>query len=362
MTATTLLPARPMRDKPAIMADPDPRLAQLAARDAGADGQFWYGVTTTGIYCRPSCPSRRARAENVRLFDTVEQARGEGFRPCRRCHPDGLGVAAVNAALVEKACRLIEGASDMPSLDDLAQAVEMSPAHFHRVFKGTTGLTPRAYGAAVLARRARAALEKGATVTEAMHGAGYGSSSRFYEAGVAGMTPGRYRAGGAGEVLRFALGQADLGAVLVASSAAGVAAILLGDDPEALLCDLQDRFPRAHLVGGDADYEALVAQVVGFVQAPALGLDLPLDIRGTAFQQRVWAALRAIPPGETRSYARIAQAIGAEKSVRAVAGACAANALAVAIPCHRVVRSDGALSGYAWGVERKAALLKREGV
>jgi len=360
MTPTAVLPARLCHGIAPAMPDPDPRLAQLAARDPAADGQFWYGVVTTAIYCRPSCPARRAKPANILVFDTLAQARASGLRPCLRCKPDGLSPAARSAALVEKACRLIESAEEMPSLDSLAQAVAMSPASFHRLFKAQTGLTPRAYGAAVLARRARAALEAGASVTAALHGAGYGSTSRFYEADPLGMAPSRYRAGGAGEVLRFAVGQADLGAVLVASSATGVAAILLGEDPQALVRQMQDRFPRAHLVGADAAYEALVAQVVGLVQAPGLGLDLPLDIRGTAFQQRVWAALRAIPPGETRSYAQIAQAIGAPAAVRAVAGACAANALAVAIPCHRVVRADGSLSGYAWGVERKAALLARE--
>jgi AraC family transcriptional regulator of adaptative response/methylated-DNA-[protein]-cysteine methyltransferase len=343
------------------MVDLDPRWAQLDARDPAADGRFWYGVTTTGIYCRPSCPSRRALRANTLLFDTLEQARASGLRPCLRCNPDGLAPAALNAVLVEKACRLIESAEEMPGLDALAQAVEMSPAHFHRLFKRETGVTPKAYGAAVMASRARAALEQGASVTQALHGAGYGSPSRFYEADPLGMAPARYRAGGAGEVLRFAVGQADLGAVLVASSESGVAAILLGDDPQALVENLQLRFPRAQLVGGDAAYEALVARVVGFVQTPGTGLDLPLDIRGTAFQQRVWAALRAIPVGETRNYTQIAQEIGAPKAVRAVAGACAANALAVAIPCHRVVRSDGSLSGYAWGVDRKAELLWREG-
>ncbi len=361
MIHTALLPARPRHAIAAAMADPDPRWAQLDARDAAADGRFWYGVVTTGIYCRPSCPSRRALPANVLLFDTLEQARASGLRPCLRCNPEGLSPAAVNAALVEKACRLIENAEEMPSLEALAEAVEMSPAHFHRLFRRETGLTPKAYGAQVMAQRARAALEQGASVTQALHGAGYGSPSRFYEADPLGMAPARYRAGGAGEVLRFAVGQAQLGAVLVASSEKGVAAILLGDDPQALVEDLQKRFPRAQLVGGDADYEALVAKVVGFVQAPGTGLDLPLDIRGTAFQQRVWAALRAIPPGETQSYTQVAQAIGAPAAVRAVAGACAANALAVAIPCHRVVRSDGSLSGYAWGVDRKAELLWREG-
>lgn len=340
----------------------DPRWALLAARDPAADGEFWYGVSSTGVYCRPSCPSRAAKPANVTFFDSLEQARHAGFRPCRRCNPDGLALAQQHAALIEQACRLIEAAEELPSLATLADAVEISPAHFHRLFKAHTGLTPRAYGQAVRTRRAREALTEGATVTHALHGAGYGSSSRFYAEDALGMAPRRYRAGGVGERLHFAIGQSDLGAVLVASSEKGVAAILLDDDPEALVQALQDRFPKAELIGGDAAYEALVAQVVGFVQAPEQGLDLPLDIRGTAFQQRVWAALRGIPAGETRSYAEIAEAIAAPKAVRAVAGACAANALAVAIPCHRVVRSDGSLSGYAWGVERKAALLEREGV
>ncbi|WP_084455492.1 bifunctional DNA-binding transcriptional regulator/O6-methylguanine-DNA methyltransferase Ada [Novosphingobium rosa] len=351
---------RPLRSPTLPKPPEDQRWAQLAARDASADGAFWYGVSTTGVYCRPSCPSRAARRENVTLFDSLDAARAAGFRPCRRCNPDGLALAQQHAALVEQACRLIESAEDLPQLATLADAVEISPAHFHRLFKAHTGLTPRAYGQAVRARRAREALAEGASVTHALHGAGYGSSSRFYAEDALGMAPRRYRSGGTGEQLRFAIGQADLGAVLVASSAQGVAAILLGDDPATLLRDLQDRFPKAELVGGDATYEALVGQVIAFIQTPDLGLDLPLDIRGTAFQQRVWAALRTIPRGETRNYGQIAQAIGKPGAVRAVAGACAANALAVVVPCHRVIRTDGSLSGYAWGVERKAALLERE--
>jgi AraC family transcriptional regulator of adaptative response/methylated-DNA-[protein]-cysteine methyltransferase len=340
----------------------DPRWARVLARDPSADGVFWYSVCTTGVYCRPSCPSRHARPANVTLHDTLEAARAAGVRPCRRCNPEGSSAQAQIAALVERACRLIEAAEAAPSLAVLAEAVELSPGYFHRIFKAQTGLTPKAYAAAHRAGRVRAELTRSTTVTEAIYDAGFNSNGRFYETAkqVLGMTPTRYRAGGADEDLRFAVGQSSLGAILVASSAAGVAAILLGDDPDALVRDLQDRFPRARLTGGDADYERLVAEVVGFVEQPSLGLDLPLDVRGTAFQQRVWQALQAIPAGATATYAEIAAAIGAPKSTRAVAGACAANAIAVAIPCHRVIRNDGSLSGYRWGVERKRALIARE--
>jgi len=340
----------------------DPRWARVVARDKSADGAFWYSVRTTGVYCRPSCPSRTANAANVTLHDSLAAARATGARPCRRCNPEGSSAEAENAALVERACRLIETADAAPSLAELAEAAELSPGYFHRIFKAQTGLTPKAYAAAHRARRVRAELTRSTTVTEAIYDAGFNSNGRFYETAraVLGMTPTRYRAGGVDEELRFAVGQSSLGAILVASSAKGVASILIGDDPDALVRDLQDRFPKARLVGGDADYEALVARVVGFVEQPALGLDLPLDVRGTAFQQRVWQALRDIPAGATATYAEIAQAIGAPKSTRAVAGACAANAIAVAIPCHRVIRNDGALSGYRWGVERKRTLIERE--
>jgi AraC family transcriptional regulator, regulatory protein of adaptative response / methylated-DNA-[protein]-cysteine methyltransferase len=340
----------------------DERWARVVARDKSADGTFWYSVATTGVYCRPSCPSRRANPGNVRLHATPAEARAAGFRPCRRCNPDGLSVEAENTSLIAKACRMIEEAEQAPPLADLAQAVELSPAYFHRLFKRLTGLTPKAYSAARRAERTREKLGRCETVTEAIYDAGFNSSGRFYAASMdmLGMTPSRFRAGGADEVLRFAVGQCSLGAILVASSEKGVAAILIDDDPEFLVRELQDRFPRAQLVGGDKAYEKLVAQVVGFVEAPHIGLNLPLDIRGTAFQQRVWQALQEIPVGQTVTYTMIAERIGAPKSVRAVAGACAANALAVAIPCHRVIRHDGSLSGYRWGVERKRDLLARE--
>jgi AraC family transcriptional regulator of adaptative response/methylated-DNA-[protein]-cysteine methyltransferase len=340
----------------------DPRWALVLARDSTADGLFWYGVATTGVYCKPSCASRRAKPENVKFYDTQGDARAAGLRPCKRCRPDGPTMDAENSVIVGKACRLIEQSGDMPSLRDLSSAVELSPSYFHRVFKAATGVTPKAYATAYRARRVREKLAESATVTEAIYEGGFGSSGRFYEksTGMLGMTPTQFRSGGANEEIRFAVGQCSLGAIIVASSKKGVACISIGDDPEALVRGLQDQFPNARLIGGNEAYEALVAQVVGFVEAPALGLALPLDVRGTAFQQRVWQALREIPAGQTASYRDIACKLGSPQSVRAVAGACAANNIAVAIPCHRVVRSDGALSGYRWGIERKRILIDRE--
>lgn len=340
----------------------DPRWAAVVARDRESDGRFVYAVRSTGVYCRPSCPSRLAKPENVAFYPTPSSAALAGFRACRRCKPERLPLAAQHAAKVAELCRFIEATDNPPTLDELAKHSGMSAYHLHRVFKSITGVTPRAYAAAHRARRVRQELRRSATVTEAIYGAGYNSNGRFYEEchQVLGMTPGEYRAGGANTEIRFAIGACSLGSILVAQSARGVCAILMGDDPEALAHDLQDRFPAARLIGADAAFEQLVARVVGFVEAPGLGLDLPLDVRGTAFQQRVWQALQAIPAGETASYAEIARRIGSPKSVRAVAGACAANTLAVAIPCHRVVRSDGGFGGYRWGVERKRALLERE--
>ena len=340
----------------------DPRWARIVARDKTADGQLWYSVSTTGVYCRPSCPSRVANPKNVQLHDTLESAKATGFRACMRCNPDGPSIEAGKAALIAKACRLIEESEEEPSLEELADVIGRSSSYFHRVFKATTGLTPKDYAAAHRAERVRHGLASGNSVTAAIYDAGFNSSGRFYEksADMLGMTPSQYRTGGANEEIKFAVGQTSLGAILVASSKKGVAAILLGDDPDQLVRGLQDRFPKARLLGADRAYEALVSRVVGFVESPELGLHLPLDVRGTAFQQRVWQALREIPVGETVSYAEIAHRIGSPKAVRAVAGACAANNLAVAIPCHRVVRNDGSLSGYAWGVERKRALLDRE--
>jgi AraC family transcriptional regulator, regulatory protein of adaptative response / methylated-DNA-[protein]-cysteine methyltransferase len=343
-------------------ASDDERWSAVVARDPGADGAFYYSVETTGVYCRPSCPSRRARRENVGFHPTREKAERAGFRPCKRCRPDGPALAEQRAAAVARACRLIEAGDEMPSLDDLAGAVGMSRYHFHRVFKATTGVTPRAYAAAHRANRVRDELARGGSVTGAMYQAGFNSSGRFYATSTAvlGMAPKAFRSGGDGATIRFAVGDCSLGAILVAATDRGVCAILLGDDPDSLVRDLQDRFASAELIAGDRDFDDLVARVVGFVEAPALGLGLPLDVRGTAFQQRVWQALSEIPAGSTASYADIARRIGSPRAVRAVAQACASNAIAVAIPCHRVVRRDGDLSGYRWGVERKRALLERE--
>lgn len=340
----------------------DPRWGRIVARDNSGDGKFWYSVATTGVYCRPSCPSRGANPKNVTIHDTLAAAKATGFRPCLRCKPDGVSAEVDNAAVVAKACRMIGEADQAPALADVAKAVGLSPSYFHRLFKRVTGVTPKAYAAERRAARVRESLGTSQSVTAAIYGAGFNSNGRFYAAApqLLGMTPSRYRAGGAQEELRFAVGQCSLGKILVAATAKGVAAILIGDDPDALARDLRHRFPNAHLIGGDADYEKLVAQVIGMVEAPHLGIDLPLDIRGTAFQQRVWQALRDIPAGTTASYADIAARIGAPKAVQAVAGACAANPLAVVIPCHRVVRSDGALAGYRWGIERKRALIDRE--
>jgi len=346
-----------------LAADPsDPRWIALRARDAKADGSFFYSVKTTGVYCRPSCASRPARPENIAFHATAVDAERAGFRPCKRCKPDQMPLAEQQQAMVTAACRLIEQAETPPTLAQLAAPGGLSPFHFHRVFKRVTGLTPKQYALAQRQRRVRERLQQSDSVTAAIFDAGYNASSRFYEGAeqMLGMTPTRYRNGGADSEIRFAVGECSLGSILVAQSSHGVCAILLGDDPEALLRDLQDRFPKAELIGADADYEQVVAQVVGFVEAPATGLDLPLDIRGTAFQQRVWQVLREIPPGSTLSYAEVARRIGSPDSTRAVAGACAANLLAVVIPCHRVVRTDGGLSGYRWGVQRKRALLDRE--
>lgn len=340
----------------------DPRWAAVVGRDKAADGHFYYAVKTTGVYCRPSCPARTARPENVEFHATRADAERAGYRPCKRCKPDQPALHDQHAQTVAALCHYIESMATPPTLAELARRAGLSPWHLHRIFRRVTGLTPRAYAEACRNRRLRAALEHDGSVTEAIFNAGYNANSRFYEHTdrILGMTPSDYRAGGANNTIRFALGECSLGSILVAASERGICAIFLGDDPQALAQELQDRFSAAQLIGADRDFEQLVAQVVGLVETPNLGLDLPLDIRGTAFQQRVWQALREIPGGETASYADIARRIGQPNATRAVAQACAANKLAVVIPCHRVVRTDGSLSGYRWGVERKRALLQRE--
>ncbi len=346
----------------ALNTEPDLRWEALAGRDKTADGQFVVGVITTGIYCRPGCPSRLPRRENVRFFATNEEAERAGFRPCKRCKPDGASIEQELTAAVAKASALIEAAEGTPDFEAIAKAVGLSRHHFHRAFKRIAGVTPGAYYKSLREGRAVAGLKAGASVTEAIYDAGYGSASRFYEmlAPKLGLKPAAFAKGGAGEIIRFAVGECSLGSILVAATGKGICAIELGGDPEDLVKALQDRFRKAELVGGDAGFEEIVARAVGLVEQPARGLGLPLHVRGTAFQLKVWEALRGIDPGRTATYKEVAAMTGFPRAVRAVAGAIASNKIAVAIPCHRVVRTGGALSGYRWGVERKAALLARE--
>jgi AraC family transcriptional regulator, regulatory protein of adaptative response / methylated-DNA-[protein]-cysteine methyltransferase len=342
--------------------DDDVRWEAVVRKDRAADGVFFYSVTTTGVYCRPCCPARLPRRENVAFHETAGQARQAGFRPCKRCRPNEASLDLRQSEIVTRACRRIETAEEIPSLADLAAFVGVSQSHFHRMFKAVTGVTPKAYAAGRRAQRVRNELTEGTTVTEAYYRAGFNSSGRFYAHSTRqlGMTPSAFRAGGTGADIRFAVGACSLGSILVAASDKGICAISLGDDPDLLARDLQDRFPKANLIGADEAFDRWVAQVVGFVENPTVGLSLPLDIRGTSFQVRVWEALRQIPLGSTVSYAEVAKRIGQPAAVRAVAQACGANPLAVAIPCHRVVRNDKSVSGYRWGVERKAELLRRE--
>lgn len=340
----------------------DPRWASVVSRDPKADSTFYYSVKTTGVYCHPSCRSRLARPENVRFHATCEDAEKAGFRPCKRCIPNQPGWGNRHTKTVIAACRFIEKSEKAPNLKELAAYAGLSIYHFHRLFKATTGLTPKEYVTAHRANRVRTQLHRRGTVTDAIYEAGYNSSGRFYETTneILGMTPSTYRDGGAWTTIRFAVEECSLGTILVANSERGICAIFLGDDPEQLTRDLQNQFPHAHLIGGDAGFEHLVAKVVGFVEVPARDWDLPLDVRGTAFQQRVWKALQGIPAGSTASYADIARRISSPKSIRAVARACGTNVIAVAIPCHRVVRTNGEMSGYRWGIERKRALLEQE--
>lgn len=337
------------------------RYAAFARRDASLRGAFVMGVKTTGIYCRAGCPARTPKRENVRFFAEASEARAAGFRPCLRCRPDGA--VSDRSALVADACRYIEAQETAPTLEQVAAWAGVSPYHFHRQFKAETGVTPKAYAAAVLDRRARDALAAGAGVVEAALDAGYGSVGRFHEAARKrmGMTPAAFRSRGAGAALRVSVAPCSLGWVLVAATQTGLAAVELGDDPQAMTADFRTRFSAATAVEDDAALTRLVEQVVGLIDGETTGADLPLDVRGTAFQQRVWEALRRIPAGEVRTYAAIAAEIGAPKAVRAVGAACGANPVAVVTPCHRVVGSSGKLTGYRWGVERKRALLDREG-
>ncbi len=339
----------------------DARWQAIVSRDPAADRQFYYGVRTTGVYCRNVCPSRQPARKNVRFFASSQAAEAAGFRACKRCRPnqDDGNAAAV---AIERACRLIENSDRIPSQAELASAVGLSNSHFHRLFREQTGLTPRQYAAGLRDERLRDELSRKETVQEAMETAGFTASSRLYAAtaNALGMQPSRFRSGGAGETIRFAVGECWLGSILVAATSRGVCRITLGNEPEPLLKEFQQEFAAAELIGDDPEFEQTVAAVIRFIRTPAAGLDLPLDIRGTAFQLRVWQAVSAIPPGTTVSYTELAERLGCPDSARAVASAVGRNNLAVAIPCHRVIRRDGSLAGYRWGLERKAELLNRE--
>jgi len=337
------------------------RWEAVRTRDAAADGQFFCCVLSTRIYCYPSCAGRPARPENVRFHTERAACERAGFRACKRCRSDLPPRAIREADLVARACRLIEAAEDGIALEDLAADMAFSPFHFHRLFRRITGVTPKAYAAAQRAHRLETGLSAAPSVTSAIYDAGFNSAGRFYEASgtLLGMTPRTWRAGGTGETIRYAIGTSSLGRVLVATTSRGICAILLGDTEGELATDLRHRFPRA-AIAEDADLHQTVATVITSIDTPNHGLGLPLDIRGTAFQRRVWEQLQAIPPGETRSYSQLAESLGQPRAVRAVAGACAANKLAVAVPCHRVIGRDGALTGYRWGLARKKALLARE--
>lgn len=338
------------------------RWSAVLRRDPAADAWFRYAVRTTGVYCRPSCPSRRARRDNVSFHDSAEAAEAAGFRPCKRCEPREATPRARRAALIGRLCRLIESAETPPTLAQLSKSAHLSPFHLQRLFRATTGLTPREYAAAARRRRLEHELSTGADVTRALHASGYGSSTRLYAEAprTLGMTPGQYAAGARDMEIRYGLAQSSLGRVLAATTPRGVCAILLGDDDALLEAQLASRFPAARRLRAGRDFDGVLRDVVRLVEQPALALPLDLDIQGTAFQQRVWQVLRATLPGETLSYGELAARAGAPRAARAVAAACAANAIAVAIPCHRVVRADGGISGYRWGPERKRELLARE--
>ena len=324
-------------------------------------GDFLYAVTTMGIYCRPGCPSPRPLRKNVRYFRNTAEAETAGFRACRRCDPKGER-ARLAQAVVQDACAFIESAEEIPSLDKLATRSGYSRFHFLRMFRDHTGLTPRSYAEGVRAKRLHTALAGGARVADAVADAGYGSESRVYEktGELLGMTPGALRRGGEGEAIRTAFADCPFGRLLVGATDKGVCFIGFAEPDEALLGDLRQRFPRARIVAGDAALADTVRAVLDFLQEPKQALDLPLDLRGTAFQQRVWRTLCRIPPGETRTYGELARMVGDPRAVRAVARSCATNPVSLAVPCHRVIGSDGSLTGYRWGVPRKRALLERE--
>jgi AraC family transcriptional regulator of adaptative response/methylated-DNA-[protein]-cysteine methyltransferase len=344
------------------MLDEDACWTALTGRDAGADGEFFYAVKTTGVYCRPGCSSRLPLRRNVAFFAAGAEAEAAGFRPCKRCRPQEASSATRHVAAVARACALLRDSETVPTLAELAAAAAISRYHFHRVFKQVTGTTPREYARAHRIGRLAERLDHGEAVAPSIYAAGFGSSSRAYAAAGEGlgMTPAVRRRGGKGETIRFVTAATPIGWVIVAATARGICMTAIGDDREMLAAQLRQRFPGAALVAEDPGLKGWAERIVQFITAPGENLDLPLDIRGTAFQARVWRALRKIPLGHTATYSEIAAALGQPRAVRAVANACAANKLAVLVPCHRVVRNDGGLGGYRWGIGRKRALLERE--
>jgi AraC family transcriptional regulator of adaptative response/methylated-DNA-[protein]-cysteine methyltransferase len=337
------------------------RWEALVRRDREADGAFVYGVVTTGIYCRPWCRSRIPKRGNVRFFSAADDAEREGFRACLRCMPGDPDRREAHHAAVVSACAALES-DEPPALGELAEAAGLSPSHFQRLFRRMVGVTPKQYFLERRAERVRAGIRGDSSVTDAVYEAGFGSGSRFYAeaGGILGMKPSQFRRGGEGMLIRTATAESYLGAVLVAVTEKGICCIELGDDPVLLHQELRARFPRAEIRENDPGLGETVGRVAAFLKKPSDGFGLPLDIQGTAFQRRVWQALRLIPPGTTVTYTELAHRLGSPRAVRAVASACAANPVAVAVPCHRVVRRDGGLAGYRWGIERKRALLDRE--
>lgn len=334
----------------------------LVTRNSGAESAFFYGVKTTSIYCRPTCSSRLPNRENVLFFDTCAAAENAGFRACKRCQPHATFPRQQQVEMIANICKQIESSEETLSLQELATAAGFSPFHFQRIFKALVGISPKQYEMAHRAKKVRYELARNSSVTQAVYNAGFGASSSFYNEAteMLGMKPMDYRKGGSSVEIRYAVKPSDLGWVLVAATTRGICAIQFSDDPKTAIAQLQERFPKAQFQANDSEFDSWVEKVIEFTRTPQRKLNIPLDIQGTVFQQKVWQALRAIPAGKTASYTEIAQRLGNPKAVRAVARACAANDIAVAIPCHRVVGSNGSLTGYRWGIERKQALLARE--